>query len=371
MEQKASINNATISESEVKELMSHYGHRINAFSSLNGGFSSQNLHCACHLDEFKDLDLVLKLANVDHSFEDIALQVKILEELERVRFPTNYVHPLLEERWDMAKQGVGGEYLDTTGPQIAILLDFVKGIPGDKLLSANADNDAVIDTMLQSLGATLAALHNAGLAEKLTESNIAVRDLHAGWPVSNTGDLLAVGKAEKDFSEAVVSREPFSAFVLERLNRFRAIYEGVSTETSPYPEGLIHGDGFLDNTLYDDTKHTLVALVDWEDACRAPFVLDLAVSIAGCAFSAENALVQNRIISLVQGYTSQRKLNSLELNALQDMVWAAVMACGAWRFLNFNLVKPDSPQEAKDSYKGMWKRLEALEAPGGWPAGAL
>ena len=50
---------------------------------------------------------------------------------------------------------------------------------------------------------------------------------------------------------------------------------------SPFPEGLIHGDAFLDNALYHETEHTVAALVDWEDACRAPLVLDLAVSVAG------------------------------------------------------------------------------------------
>jgi len=28
--------------------------------------------------------------------------------------------------------------------------------------------------------------------------------------------------------------------------------------------GLIHGDGFLDNTIYDEASKQLIGLVDWE-----------------------------------------------------------------------------------------------------------
>ena len=67
------------------------------------------------------------------------------------------------------RAGVAGKYLDTTGGQIAILLDFVDGVPGDKLIAraAAANESIVADTMLRSLGATLARLHDANLAEKL------------------------------------------------------------------------------------------------------------------------------------------------------------------------------------------------------------
>ena len=108
MEQKVAIDNASISGDEVRERMRHFGHDdVREFSSLRGGFSSQNLHCRCKSDEDGEHDksLVLKLANAQHSFEDVALQVEILVELEKVRFPTNYAHRLLEGRWDGERAG--------------------------------------------------------------------------------------------------------------------------------------------------------------------------------------------------------------------------------------------------------------------------
>ena len=91
----------------------------------------------------------------------------------------------------------------------------------------------------------------------------------------------------------------------------------------------------------------------------------------GCAFTAANELVPARVESLVGGYLGRRGLSQLELRGLKDFVWAAVMAVGAWRFLNFHLVKPESPQGAKDSYKVMWRRLEVLESTREWPSSYL
>jgi len=202
-----------------------------------------------------------------------------------------------------------------------------------------------------------------------------VRDLHAGFPVSNTGDLLAVGKAERDLADSSVAALDYTSFLLSRLARFRQIYtrEGVGVGVGVgggLQEGLIHGDAFLDNTLFNEASFELVALVDWEDACRAPLVLDLAVAIAGAAFTPDHELVPARGRALVEGYTGKRALSGAELVALPDFVWAAVMACGAWRFLNFNKEKPESPLAAKASYEGMWRRAEWLEANAGW-AGAV
>ena len=91
----------------------------------------------------------------------------------------------------------------------------------------------------------------------------------------------------------------------------------------------------------------------------------------GCAFTAANELVPARVESLVGGYLGRRGLSQLELRGLKDFVWAAVMAVGAWRFLNFHLAKPESPQGAKDSYKVMWRRIEVLESTREWPSSYL
>ena len=59
-----------------------------------------------------------------------------------------------------------------------------------------------------------------------------------------------------------------------RLARFRELFGRAGL-----PAGFIHGDGFLDNILCADDG-ALAALVDWEDSCVAPYVLDVAVAVS-------------------------------------------------------------------------------------------
>ncbi len=53
----------------------------------------------------------------------------------------------------------------------------------------------------------------------------------------------------------------------------------------PLPGGLIHGDVFTDNTLFRDGQ--LVAILDFEDACEDAFLFDVAMTIHGFCFPAE------------------------------------------------------------------------------------
>ena len=118
---------------------------------------------------------------------------------------------------------------------------------------------------------------------------------------------------------------PFVAFLLPRLVRFRALYSECAL-----PTGFIHGDGFLDNALFAGNGD-LAALVDWEDSCIAPYVLDVAVCVSAACFSAENELQQQRCAHILRGYSSRRPLSEAEVAALADFMWAGALACGFYR----------------------------------------
>ena len=335
------VDIAPVGEDEVQRILREYGMELHRFSRIRGGFSSCNVRCEV-LSSAGPITMMLKLANEEHSLEDIQLQVAIFQHLQQLHFPTNYLHAL-EAGGFIASERKG------------LLLDFVDGTPGDKLMDNHAQDAAGIATILESLGTTLATLHEGCLAEHLGE----VRGIKSGFPVSNTGDLLLPGKVEAQLASPVVQGHSMVAFVLDRLPRVRTIYS--AAEALRLPSGLIHGDAFLDNTLYNAESLELEALVDWEDACNAPFVLDLAVAMAGNCFNACNEIEFSRVKALLHGYVAKRPLNVEELSSLPDFLWAAVLACGAWRFSNFNVDHPDSPEATKNSYQGMQKRIQVLE----------
>ena len=72
--------------------------------------------------------------------------------------------------------------------------------------------------------------------------------------------------------------------------------------------------------------------------------------------------LHERCRHVIAGYLSERKLSTHELSALSDLMWAAALACGFYRWREFNVNKPDSAPAAKESYLIMQQRCEVLEA---------
>eukprot|EP00438_Fugacium_kawagutii_P018265 Skav220457 [mRNA] locus=scaffold254:290737:299736:- [translate_table: standard] len=86
---------------------------------------------------------------------------------------------LLSQIWGISET----RDLGTSAPnRSAIVLDFIHGKSGDKVL---ADNEDKAPAILSELAATLAKLHQVNWPEERT-----VRDIRSGYPLCNTGDLL-------------------------------------------------------------------------------------------------------------------------------------------------------------------------------------
>eukprot|EP00747_Dinoflagellata_sp_TGD_P034297 gnl/TRDRNA2_/TRDRNA2_137177_c0_seq2.p1 gnl/TRDRNA2_/TRDRNA2_137177_c0~~gnl/TRDRNA2_/TRDRNA2_137177_c0_seq2.p1 ORF type:complete len:248 (+),score=43.52 gnl/TRDRNA2_/TRDRNA2_137177_c0_seq2:301-1044(+) len=234
-----------------------------------------------------------------------------------------------------------------------MLLDFVVGVPGDKVL---ARDENVAPSVLGDLGKTLACLHQVSWP-----ADRKLRDVRQGYPVCNTGDLLKGESLEQIKKMPSFAQHEFVTFVHSRLTWLQELY------SRDVPWGLIHGDAFLDNTLYKDcsadgvANAQLLALVDWEDSCVGPFVLDLAVSASACCFTASNELIKERLVLLLQAYEAQRPLSSGERSSFVDFMAAGALACAFYRFSEFNVNQPESDAQAKDSWRIMFDRTQRLE----------
>merc|ERR1719276_543532 len=120
-----------------------------------------------------------------------------------------------------------------------MLLDFIGGAtPGDKVLG----DPSKMPKVLGDLASAMAALHAVAWP-----SDRPLRDIRQGYPVCNTGDLLRGLELKAMEADPRFAGHPFIAFVRESLPSFCALYE-----RNDVPWGLIHGDAFLDNTLYRD-----------------------------------------------------------------------------------------------------------------------
>ncbi len=92
----------------------------------------------------------------------------------------------------------------------------------------------------------------------------------------------------------------------------RALDEAVAARDPNAPRGLVHGDVFRDNVLWEG--HRLTALLDFESASEGPFAYDVAVTLL--AFCFDDDFVPALVRGLFTGYERRRPLEAAEKRAI-------------------------------------------------------
>ena len=103
------------------------------------------------------------------------------------------------------------------------------------------------------------------------------------------------------------------------------------------PRGLIHGDIFYDNVLFEGTK--LKAIIDFEDATSNDKVFDLGMGIVGLCRKGKR-VVPEKARALVKGYEQIRELEETEKSALQLYVEYAAATVSCWRYWKYHVDAP-------------------------------
>jgi homoserine kinase type II len=141
---------------------------------------------------------------------------------------------------------------------------------------------------------------------------------------------------------------------------------------SPESQGIIHGDLFRDNVLWD-AEGNLAALLDFESASRGSFAFDLMVTVlawcyAGPARSADAHFEVDLARAMVAGYSAVRPIPEAE----RARYWAEARFAAArftiTRITDYEL-RPRGVGVFKD-YRRFLGRLRAIEMLGaeGWAA---
>jgi homoserine kinase type II len=167
-----------------------------------------------------------------------------------------------------------------------------------------ADSDAA------EVGAALARLHRAGapLARTMARTGIYTTAHIAERLARLQADPVSAGDPHLSGALAAAAEE------LAWLDERRALREAA-------PAGIIHGDLFRDNVLFDDAR--LVALLDFEQASLGAWVYDLAVCINAWCFS--GSFAPRLVRAMVAGYGGVRALDPLEQELLPVELRAAAM----------------------------------------------
>ena len=109
---------------------------------------------------------------------------------------------------------------------------------------------------------------------------------------------------------------------------------------APLPKGLLHGDLFLDNTLFDGED--LVAILDFEEGCYDTLLIDVGMTIIGCCYTSDHRLNLKAVRRFLDAYNVVRPLTDSEWKHLDDFVHYAALSIAFWRFRQFNIRRPDA-----------------------------
>ena len=118
------------------------------------------------------------------------------------------------------------------------------------------------------------------------------------------------------------------------------------------PNGIIHGDLFIDNIFFKNNK--LSGVIDFYFAANDYFMYEIAISINALCFDKNNSkfkINRKKIKNLIKGYESIRKISDKEKKSLNILCRGAAIRYLLTRLYDYSntpktaLIKIKDPQE--------------------------
>lgn len=153
----------------------------------------------------------------------------------------------------------------------------------------------------QQVGAKLAQLHICG--QSFTARRLNSMDLR--WCVQVT-EKIKPRLNSNDYQQIMAELE------------FQASYSQVKL-----PQGLIHGDLFKDNVLFNDGQ--LSGVLDFYNACHDTLLIDLAITANDWCHEQNGQINRDKLDSLIENYQQSRVLTTDELELLPVALRAAAL----------------------------------------------
>ena len=183
------------------------------------------------------------------------------------------------------------------------------------------------------------------------------------------GDLHVIGKAYKKGIDNRFSFERIADLYLSvrgRLpNYFRKICRTLDDEIEylarylegKLPKGVIHGDLFSDNLLFRGER--LMAVLDFEAACRGKFIFDIATAVNALCF-VDGSYSLDRFRYLLSGYESVRTLSLAEWDKFPNELRFSSLRFTVTRLHDFFLSPVDGKHRVDKDFREFFDRLRVL-----------
>eukprot|EP01080_Neovahlkampfia_damariscottae_P004291 gene4291-7647_t len=249
--------------------------------------------------------------------EDINLFLNVVDQLKKYDFPTSY--PFKTKN---------GQFLIQYKGMNMILFEFLNGKSPEKLS----------EKMISQIGHSLAILHSLPRMEQK-------------FPHYQMGyeSITSFMNDHHQNEKSPFADHEFVKFVSQKITEINRV------KKLNLPTGIIHGDLFIDNTIFKDEK--LLGIIDFEDLSQMELIYDIAMTILGNCFN-EFKIDLNLVKSFIDEYQKVRKLTQDEINSLPVCIRWTATSIGIWRFKKFNIT--DYDEKHKDRYVIMMKICENL-----------
>jgi homoserine kinase type II len=118
------------------------------------------------------------------------------------------------------------------------------------------------------------------------------------------------------------------------------------------PNGIIHGDLFIDNIFFKNNK--LSGIIDFYFAANDYFMYEIAICVNALCFDKKNSkflINKKKVKNLIKGYESIRKILTKEKNSLNILCRGAAMRYFLTRLYDYTntpktaLIKIKDPRE--------------------------
>ena len=287
----------TLDRRNIDRLLDNYdvGNVVD-FKPLAGGKANSSIVIATPRGRF-----VLSVCDEKNS-DEIGRLASVLEYLHEHGFPTTRI----------IRTRSAGQQIEYEGKPV-YLKEYIEGTVEEPLTVA----------MVQQVGGCLARLHTIP---------------------PHPGLLTCFSYGIESFHE-VTEMEPPDDFAVWLRSRAGRIADGCREDL---PRGFIHGDLFADNMLF--SGNTLVAVLDFEEACSYYLLFDLGMCATGCC-TVDGHFSKTLAAALISGYQSIRKLEPLERQLFQLYVEYGAMATSFWRYRQYNMRFP------KVGHSGLYKEM--------------
>ena len=295
--QEHMANYTILQKEDIQKIIHFYGLTIYSFEAIEGGAANSS-----YLLKASRGDFVLTVYNSKDWSEVIKLE-KLLNYLAENKFFTTKLIPRID-----------GTYVSKFQEIPVLIKRYIKG-----KVYKNLTN-----TMLRRTGEKLARLHEIPPLEYLPRRH------SYGWQLFPQ----VIGKGIDLGYESWLADQ--HKYIKDHLSQ-------------KLPRGLIHGDLFYDNMLFQGNE--LQALIDFEEVCNYFLGFDIGMGIVGQCLDGVSVSLE-KAKDFVSGYQRVRKLEKVEIENLQFFTEYAATATSYWRFWNYNIFIP-TPDKQRSHRKMM------------------